>query len=126
MEESTLPLREGLIEIDVAVDAITDANAAERCEFLIEVNTELAEVLVVRIAKREDGVLEIAVTREVLKTKLLVERLDRVGGLALAIGTGDDDGIPTLTVPLCLRTPWTLYSSSLPTPLHGLRFSRSS
>ena len=91
--ESCLPSCKGFVEFDVTVDAVAEADTAEGCELLVEVDAEFAEVLVVRVAECEDGILEISVTREVLEAEMLVEGLDRVGGFAFAVGAGDDDGV---------------------------------
>jgi hypothetical protein len=51
-----LPLGEGGVEIDVAVNAFGDTDAAECGEFAIKVLAEFAEVLVAGITEREDGI----------------------------------------------------------------------
>ena len=46
-----------------------------------------------RVAEREHGVGEVFVAGEVFEAELLVEGLDRIGGVAFAIGAGDEDGV---------------------------------
>ena len=70
---------------------------AERGEFVVEVYAELAEVLVVRIAQRKDGVEEFsAMQGRVFEAELLVEGLDGIGRVAFAVGAGDEDGVTLL------------------------------
>jgi hypothetical protein len=49
-EQRVLPAGEGFIEIQIAIDAITEANATESSEFLVEIGAEFTEMLVVGIA----------------------------------------------------------------------------
>lgn len=92
-KQRVLPAGEGIVEIQIAVDAITEANAAEGSKFVIEVDAEFAELLVVGIAEREDAVGEVSVAREMFEAELFVEWSDRVGCFPFAIGAGDDDSV---------------------------------
>ena len=87
---------ERLVEIDIAVHAIIDADRAERGELIVEVDAELAEVLVVRVAQRQHGIREIEIAWKVLDAELLIEGLRSIGRIAFAVGAGDEDGIAFL------------------------------
>ena len=91
--EGCLPFGEGLVEIKVAVNAFSDADAAECGEFAVEVDAEFAEVLVAGVAERKDGVGEVSAAGEVFEAELLVEGLDGVGRVAFAVSAGDEDGV---------------------------------
>ena len=54
-EQGVLPPGEGFVEIQIAVDTVTEANATECGKLLVEIDAEFAEVLVVGIAEREDA-----------------------------------------------------------------------
>lgn len=88
-----LPLGEGDVEIDVAVNAFGDTDATECGEFAIKVLAEFAEVLVAGITEREDGIGEVSAARKVFETELLVERPDGIRRVPFAIGAGDKDRI---------------------------------
>ena len=94
--EPLLPMGEGVIEIYIAIDAIKEADSAKRGKFIIKVNAEFAEMLVVRVAESEYAIGEILISREVFDTELFVEWLDSIRGLAVAVGAGDKDGVAFL------------------------------
>jgi hypothetical protein len=86
-------LAKALIEVNVADHGIADARASKRGKFVVEVDSKLAEVLVIRVSKRKHGVGEILAARKVFKAELLVEGADSIGCFTVTIRTGDDDGI---------------------------------
>ena len=94
--ESLLPMGEGIVEIYIAIHAIKEADSAKRGKFIVKVNAELAEMLVVRIAESEYAIGEILVSREVFDTELFIEWLDRIRRVAVTVGAGDEDGVAFL------------------------------
>jgi hypothetical protein len=88
-----LPLGEGRVEIDVAVNPFCDADAAECREFRIEVLAEFAEVLVAGVAERKYGIGEVSTAGEVFEAELLVEGFNGIGCITFAISADDEDGI---------------------------------
>ena len=94
--EPLLPMCEGVVEIYIAIHAIKEADSAKRGKFIVKVNAELAEMLVVRIAESEYAIGEVLIPREVFDTELFVEWLDSIRGLAVAVGAGDKDGVAFL------------------------------
>jgi hypothetical protein len=65
--ETLLPRGEGRIEIDIAIDAIQNAHAAKGFELRIQIAAELAEVLVVLVAQRANGIVKVAEQRQMRK-----------------------------------------------------------
>ena len=88
-----LPGGERRVDIEVAINARVEGFGAEGLEALVEVGTELAEVLVMRVAEREDAVAEVYELRGSVGAKLLEEGFRGIGRVALAVGAGDEDGV---------------------------------
>ena len=96
-----LPLREGLVEVDVAVHAPEEGLRAQGQEAVFEVAAELTEVFVMAVAEGEHGEVEVVEAREGRVGEAVVEGLDVVGRVAVAICAGDDEGYLLLGEGLC-------------------------
>src|SRR5215472_14118084 len=92
-EECDLPLCECLVEINIAIYASADTIRRQRGEFIIQIDAEPTELLVVGVAKCEHRVVQILPAWKVLQAQLLVEGTNRIGGLTITICAGNQNGI---------------------------------
>ena len=85
------PFRGGLGEIEIAIDAIRDALAAERFQPRVERLADGAELHIGRVAEREHAELDAVEARRGVAHQFLVRAYGARGRLALAPGRRDDD-----------------------------------
>ena len=85
------PVGGGGCEIEIAIDAIDHALAAERRETLIERLADGAELDIGRVAQRQHGEFDAVEPRRVLAHQLGIDARGARGRLALAPGGGDHD-----------------------------------